>query len=251
MLRPSGWSPSKEEREKLLSFDGYGVDNPDIIFVGLEEYCDSDHNKQRDNIWLRCTNPLFDNSKIDKNKVCDILSPTVKTTNVKTWEMMATIISYLTGRSVNQELHDLGTNPSMSPISTLLTELRGLPRPGTNAFKGTYIQEWFGQEFLTKRSFDNNTFRFTERLKRAIQNSIKPPQRIFFYGKDACLWAKNNIQNLLSTPIGSVATGIEMGRTINGTTIVLTGFYEGQHAPTAFRRSDVPRLIAALKQIEK
>lgn len=98
MLRPPGWRPDEAQRKKLLGFEGYGPDDPDVVFVGLEEYCDPEADRQRDNIWIRCTDPAFAGPRADKNDACVALGPVAKTSNVPVGDVMAGIMAALTER---------------------------------------------------------------------------------------------------------------------------------------------------------
>ncbi len=244
-MRPTGWRPTTSDRERLLAFEGYGPDRSDVIFVGLEEYCDADPEKQRDGVWVRCTSPAYASKRVDKDEALASLVGLVKT-DVPVWDMMATIMSGLTGRSHEEERSALGSRPPRTDFSSWLTELRALPRPGTNAFKGTYIDEWFAEEFRSAKEYDASSSASVSRINAAL--AADPlPQYAFFYGLPACRWAKEHLSGVRWK--GS-AGEIEVGQNGTGTKVGLTGFYNGQHAPTSFRIHHVPALLGLLKDCD-
>lgn len=246
MRRPENWRPSDVDKERLLAFEGYGPDLPHVVFVGLEEYCVRDPQGQRDNIWIRCTHPVFSEVRTDKDRARALFGHKRKT--VPVWKVMATIVSKLTGRSLDDEYAALGSRPARGPLTTWLTELRPLPRPGTDAFQNTYIAEWFGDMFRSKAELETaSVARAGRRLLHAIVHADSPPQYAFFYGKTVTQWARHAIGPFLGEPLVEIDNNIVVGRTAGGTRIVLTGFYAGQHAATAFRAGHVPMLLSYLR----
>lgn len=153
------WRPTQEDLERLLAFEGYGVDSPDIVFVGLEEYCDPDPKLQRENIRRRCTSSAYNGVRVDKNDAIDALEGLVKT-RVPVWDMMAKIIASLTARSWEAERLALGSRPAHHRPSTPLTELRALPRPGTRSeWSSSYLADWFSSKFSSKADFEHKLLR--------------------------------------------------------------------------------------------
>ncbi len=245
MLRPANWAPTTADRQRLLSFEGYGVDNPDIIFVGLEEYCTPDYDGQRDGIWIRCTSQIFAAKRIDKNQARSALAG-VGRQGVPVWDVIAAILSALTGRPCHEEWDALGTRPASEKLSTWLTELRPLPRPGVKAFKTTYIPEWFKQDYPTKADFRRKSVDISGPRIQAALSGSPAPQYAFFYGRPACEWAKECLSPFLTNPFAESGENIETGRTVGGTLIALTGFYNGQHVATAFRCEHIKALMDCL-----
>lgn len=250
-LRPPRWFPSAAEKEKLLSFEGYGADAPDVVFVGLEEYCSGQRERQRDSIWLRCTNPAFAERRADKNRATGVLNQLNRPTSPKqrtvpVWNIMAGIMAGITGRDASEELLSLGSRPPTTQLSTLLTELQPLPRPGTTAFSATYIPAWFGSEFRGPRDLTKQaTERSASRIRRLVCSS-PAPSFIFFYSEPSRRFAKTYLYDCMSKPFASVSSGVEVGRSAMGTAVALTGFYNGQHSATAFRSKDVSLLLKAI-----
>ncbi len=87
------------------------MDAPDIVFVGLEEYCDRDPRLQHENIRRRCTEPAYDGTRVDKNDAFDALAGLVKT-DVPVWDVMAKIMASLTARPWETEREALGSRPA-------------------------------------------------------------------------------------------------------------------------------------------
>ncbi len=236
---PSDWTPSRENKRRLLEFEGYGADDPDIVFVGLEEYCDGDLEKQRENIWRRTTSPSYQGRRVDKDRSLAALGGTVKT-DVPVWDMMASIVAGLTLRTFDEERAALGSRPARHLPSTWLTELRPLPRPTVSAWKGTYLPLWFSDVFPRRADFDNQlgSHAVTAALRR-----VPAPLVVFFYGLPAGRWAEKTLQHSLRKPLRN-ASVCRVGTLKNGTVVATTGFFDGQDGKTALRPRDVPKLCA-------
>lgn len=247
MLRPSGWKPTPQQQDRMLAFEGYGVDEPDIVFVGLEEYCSPDPDDQRENVWLRCTDPLFESPRVDKNGACRVLGRVTRIEGVGTWNMMARILSALTGDSESHELDALGSRPARGKRSTLVTELRPLPRPSTKDFRSTYIPEWF--PFSSKGEYERGAeSRASARLMEALRKG-SPPGYAFFYGLPASRWAQEHLGGDTRGGFQEVGKYVRVGVSKAGTRIALTGFYDGQHGASAFRSHHIPNLISRLREM--
>lgn len=245
-LRPSGWQPSATDQSRLLAFEGYGPDRPDVMFVGLEEYCSKEFERQRDNIWIRCTDPAFAESRVDRISATLALQPVVEISTVRTWDTMAEIVAAVSGRGVRAEREALGTRPPQSPVSSWITEIRPLPFPPGARFSQCYIAEWF--DFRGPAAYQRWAELTARRRIVPALSADQPPRFAFFYGKIACRWAESELGPFLA-PLIEVASNIRVGRTRGGTRIALTGFYEGQHGATAFRRRQVSALITALDAV--
>jgi hypothetical protein len=234
------WRPTQQDCEHLLAFEGYGVDAPDIVFVGLEEYCDPDPTLQQENIRRRCTTPAYNGTRVDKNDALNALEGLVKTT-VPVWDMMAKIMASLTGRPWEVERSALGSRPASHRPATLLTELRALPRPGTK-FKwyGSYLENWFSDKFTSKNDFEQKSEEISGRRILRMLEQESSPLIVFFYGEPARAWASKQLGPILLTKFDDERCSI--ARTKNGTLLVSTGFYNGQHAATAFREDHIPEL---------
>lgn len=220
------------------------MDKPNVLFLGLEEYCNPGSKEQREGIWKRCTEPEFAEERADKNRATAVLDSSLRFESVPVWRVMSEIVAGLSGRSPEAELHALGTRPSEGPISTLLTELRPLPRPGTGSYRGTYIEEWFS--FRGKSGYERVAEELTTPRTRAMFINPSPPLFAFVYGLPACAWAQRWLASEVISPFVPGENGVEVARTREGTTVVLTGFYEGQHARTAFRRRHIPKLLSRI-----
>lgn len=244
MIRPLNWSPSSEDKQRLLDFEGYGPDAPEVIFVGLEEYCHSESERQRDAIFTRCTHPAFAGKRADKNLATQALTGQVTTDNVRAWQVMASIVSALTGGRQVEEYDALGSRPPRSSPSTWLTELRPLPMHNTNAYRGTYIEDWF--HFRDRADYERQSELLSVRRIREALSVSAPPQFAFFYGKPTCQWAHRHLADHLVAPFEHANDNIEIGQTALGTRIVLTGFYKGQHKRSAFELHHIPALIRRL-----
>lgn len=242
--RPANWQPSNEEKARVFSFEGYGPDNPDFMFVGLEEYCDGGYDEQRENIWIRCTDPVFAVPRADRIAATNALQHLVKAPVVRTWDVIAAIVAAFTNRPFPRERDAIGTRPPRLSPSTWLTELRPLPRPASGFFNDSYISEWFG--FRGKSDYERQAEALSgPRILRSIRQSLAP-RYAFFYGLPTARWAKHALREDLSVPLADENDGIYIGRTHQETTIVLTGFYEGQHARSAFRRHQIAHLLARI-----
>ena len=241
-MSSSTWSPTHADRTRLLAFEGYGVDAPDIVFVGLEEYCDRDPRLQHENIRRRCTEPTYDGTRVDKNGALDALAGLVKT-DVPVWDVMAKIMASLTARPWETEREALGSRPAGHRPTTLLTELRPLPRPGTGfEWRGSYLENWFSAEFSGKQDFERKSGEMSgQRVLRMLEQP-DGPLIVFFYGEPTRAWASKRLELTLGTRFEGDPCSI--AQTKNGTVLVSTGFYNGQHAATAFRE----RHISALSQ---
>lgn len=249
MLRPKDWAPDDTQKKRLLDFEGYGPDTADVIFVGLEEYCSGDADEQRDSIWIRCTNHEFEAERADKNRALAALSGLVKT-NVPVWDVMAGIVSGLTKRPCYLERHDLGTRPAAAgaPLSTWLTNLRPLPRPGSSKYADTYIPEWFGDRFEAQRHY-NAASKTVARGRLLAALSSSKPKYAFFFG-DKATWVhwsrKNFFGELLCSPFSMPFPGIEVAETAFGTKLVLTHFYNSRHRTSTFGLEHVGDLLRSL-----
>lgn len=241
------WSPTREDLERLLAFEGYGVDSPDLVFVGLEEYCDPDPKSQRENIRRRCTSSAYHGVRVDKNEAIDALEGLVKK-RVPVWDMMAKIIASLTARSWEAERSALGSRPAHHRPSTLITELRALPRPGTGAqWSGSYLADWFSPVFSSRADFERKSAEISGRRIFKMLEQKDGPLIVFFYGRDCREWAVKHLNPLLAAPFHGAPCSF--ARTKNGTLLVTTGFYNGQHAATSFRESDIPALAAEIRAL--
>lgn len=236
-----GWAPSEEERARLLSFEGYGVDEPDIVFVGIEEYCDADPRLQRENIRRRCTANAYRGVRVDKDEALRCLEGVVRTTTVPVWNMSAKLVASLTGRPWETELAALGARPAHHRPSTLLTEVYPLPRPGTDhPWKGSYLEEWFAGEFRSRSDYEKKSKVVAGQRLRGLLEMRSAPRIVFFYGVDVGRWAKDCLASLVDGAWKGEREAI--ARTKNGTLLVATGFYDGQHAATKFREQDIEPL---------
>jgi hypothetical protein len=247
MRRPTDWTPDPDQKKRLLAFEGYGVDSPDVVFVGLEEYCSGDPRKQRDSIWIRCTHPEFAGRRADKNRALEALSGLVKT-HVPVWDVMAGIISGLTGRPCYLERQELGARPGAeSPLTTWLTELRPLPRPSSSGFAETYIAEWFGDHFDTEAAYIAKAdASASARLPLALSSA--KPKYAFFYGADSRRWAQRAFTaDLLRTPFSTPFPGIDVAETVRGTKLACTHFYNGRHPTSTFGLGQVGDLLRGLR----
>ena len=239
-----GLGTSPEEKHRLLDFEGYGPDEPDVIFVGLEEYCDPDPERQRDAIFIRCNHPAFNSKRVDKNRATRALTSDGQIPHVPVWRVMAKIMSSLAALKTENEYLALGTRPPLSSISSWLTDLRPLPRPNSNVFRGSYIDEWFG--FRNQDDYKRLVEEVAgHRLLGALRIS-SPPRFAFFYGKPTCDWARRHLSGEIEVPLEEAGDAIEIGQTANGTVVALTGFYSGQHQ-SAFRSGHTPRLMSRLR----
>jgi len=229
-----------------MTFEGYGPDSPNVVFVGLEEYCSADPTQQRDSIYVRCNSPVFEGRRVDKNAALKELTGLVKTA-VPVWELMAAIMAGLGSGDHALEWELLGARSAAAPLTSLLTELRPLPRPGVSAFRGSYIEEWF--DFDSKAHYEKVALKAgAVTLRRALLGN-PPPRYAFFYGLPASDWARTNLRAEMNIAFQERDDdGIEVGVTTSGTVVALTGFYNGQHAATAFRPQSVPRLLLRLRE---
>jgi hypothetical protein len=246
-LPSSAWSPTQQDRARLLAFEGYGVDAPDIVFVGLEEYCDPDPTLQHENIRRRCTTLAYNGARVDKNDALNALEGLVKTT-VPVWDMMAKIMASLTGTPWETEREALGSRPPRHRPTTLLTELRALPRPGTGfEWQGSYLANWFPAEFAGKQDFERKSEDISgQRVLRMLEQETSPTI-VFFYGEPARGWASDHLGPILRTEFDG--DRCSMAQTKNGTLLVSTGFYNGQHAATAFRERHIPELSQRIRSV--
>jgi len=76
---------------------------------------------------------------------------------------MAAIVSRLSRSEHETELQALGTRPPQVGTTTWLTELHPLPRHNKNAYRGTYIEEWFdfeGKQDYERRGRDPSNLRY-------------------------------------------------------------------------------------------
>jgi hypothetical protein len=246
MTRPSDWSPSPEDKQRLLGFEGYGPDAPEIIFVGIEEYTHPDLERQRDAIFIRCTDPAFAGKRVDKNAATRALTGGSAMDDVRVWRVASAIVCGLTGRREAEEYEALGSRPVLTHPSSWMTELFPLPRhPKKKNLRGTYIEGWF--DFRGRTDYERRAAAgFGPRFLPALRVS-PPPRFAFFYGKASCDWARDHLADQLKAPLQQLENGVEIGETKGGTRIVLTGFYEGQHGASAFRVKHIPALIARLR----
>lgn len=243
--RPPDWFPSPEDKQRLLEFEGYGTDSPEIVFVGLEEYTHPELERQRDAIYVRCTNPAFVGKRVDKNAATRALTGGSTMDDVPVWRVASAIVSALTGRREAEEYEALGSRPALKSPSTWMTELRPLPRHPKKKFRGTYLEDWF--DFSGRTDYERRgAASFGARFLPALRVS-PPPRFAFFYGQASRYWARNHLPDQLKVPFQQFDNGVEIGETKGGTRIVLTGFYEGQHGASAFRLKHIPALIARLR----
>jgi hypothetical protein len=237
---PSTWMPTQQDRARLLAFEGYGVDSPDIVFVGLEEYCDPDPTLQYENIRRRCTEPAYAGTRVDKDNALEALDGLVKT-DVPVWDMMAKLMASLTGRPWEVERAALGSRPARHRPSTLLTELRPLPRPGVRfEWRDSYLANWFSAEYSGRRDFERKSEEVSGRRMLRMLEQENPPVIVFFYGVPARNWANEYLGVVLRT--GFDGDDCSIAETKNGTLLVSTGFYKSQDAATAFRERHIAEL---------
>lgn len=272
--RPSGWKPNAKHKEQLRSFDGFGPEAPDVIFIGLEEYCSGDHEQQRDNVWIRCTSSTY-SQRADRETALRELAGLVKT-DVPVWDFMAKIMARLTGRTEAVERKNLGSRPPKTRPSSWLTELRPYPRPGLSfKWEESYLEEWFSDEFNGKAAFEKAPLTLGPRVRQALQQS-PAPKLLFAYGAGSRRWAESCLLDLLevdqprwrSVTLPKLVSAsskkkkaetkprndpgprtFQIGRTRNNTVLVLTDFFEGQHPSKKLVASDLETLIANLKPL--
>lgn len=252
MERPHGWVPSQEQKERLLHFEGYGPDDPQIVFMGLEEHCDSMPELQEDAIWRRCTRQEFAAQRVDRNAAHKALEDIESKKRVRVWEVMASIVEQLTrycffgsrdpidhGAAYNS----LGSRPAQAFPGTWLTELRPLPRPSTNSYQGTYIKKWFSEEFPTKKSYDSHCSSNWDRLTCSMK-SATPPRYVFFYGVPTGRVARERLM-AHGAIFKDYDQGIAVGQ-FGQVKCVVTGFYRGQHKKTSFELKHIDLLCEIL-----
>lgn len=246
--RPRSWEPSDEQKARLLDFEGYGSDDPDVVFVGLEDLTDGGIDEQREDIWIRCTQSIFAVPRTDRVGATRALNDLVKPPTVRNWDVIAAIMSGLSKRPVKEDRAAIGTRPPLVQPSTWLTNVYPLPRPSWGSFQDSYVAEWF--RFRSKAEYERHGGAISgARLLRTIRGE-RPPRYIFFHGLPTGRWAQRELKDELVSPFQNQNDAIQISRTVHGTTIILTGVYEGQHGPTAFDRRQVPQLLARLQQAE-
>ena len=112
--RPPNWNPSAERRSALLAFEGYGSAAPAVVFVGIDEHCEAGDVHQRDNVYLRCTSPVFTARRASKRDALTLLYPGLRCEEVKVWRIAAAVMHELrpalggAQSSVARELENLG-----------------------------------------------------------------------------------------------------------------------------------------------
>lgn len=215
-----------------------------MIFVGRDEYCNSDFNDQRDNIFIRCTHEAFKGRRADKDEALAALAAVVKT-NVPVWDRMAAILAALNSSLVEEERAQLGSRKearSDALLTSWITDLNPLPWPQNATFKSTYIADWFKEDFDTEAAYRRFPGR-KDRLRVVLAKT--PPSYLFFYGADAANWFRASYPTVSLRRRGNV----EAGR-LKDTTIALTGFYGGQDAETRFTANDIDDLIAVVRDAD-
>jgi hypothetical protein len=239
------WQPTAEERQKLLRFEGYGPDKPDVLFVGLEEACSDE--EQRKNIYIRCKDRRFQDTRGDKNEAMEALEGAVNA-DVRVWKIMADVMVLLSDRKTTfkAEYEALGTRrPRSSGLSTFLMELRPLPRPRRCAFKETYIAEWFRDEFHSASDYDRVSIRGARERLSSLLSNPGCPRYLFAYGKETCCEVLAITgPTLRSGPKLFANDSVRVAVTSSGRIVVLTGFYGGRGT---FHRKDVAGLDPALE----
>jgi len=182
--------------------------------------------------------------RVDKNDALDALDGVVKSP-VPVWDMMAKIVESLTARHWEVARAALGSRPAHHRPSTLLTELRALPRPGTSfEWEGSYLADWFSTEFSGKQDFEAKSEQLSGRRILQMLQQENGPLVMFFYGEPTRRWASAHLGSMLRS--GFDQARISVAHAENGTLLISTGFYNGQHAASAFRERDINELVTRI-----
>ena len=179
-MRMSGLSES--EKALLLDFDGYGVADPDVVFIGQDEYVPGSYDGQRENIRIRCSTDAFRPPLGDAREALFAVVANVGRERVPTWEIMSALLARLNGTTEDEEQKWLGRRSQQCKRKTWLTDVWPLPCPYKGTWKDSYIREYFGDRYRRRTDF----FRDTARLKRiAVRLRKQRPGLVITYGRVA------------------------------------------------------------------